>query len=300
LKVVLRSFVALALTVLAADLCCAAEADGGDKPKSLIDKKTAAATELTPSNDQKGDRRDAAPVDPLHDPAMTDKNKIEYFSGKPSELMRGRTGLIDKRSANAMRLTRPHNKKGSQPDSAPADQAHDAATTDTDRIEYFSAPGAKKAGASLIDKKTAIAIGLIRPHKPHDGWHQTARVNYEYSGAQADHALNASPTLRERHLFDGAAFATRQTHSFAGPEVSPLLAHQGAMPKSFGAAPNGKVWQPSATSGIPRYGFTAHDSVIGSTVMKHSPSMLVAVGGPTKGRGTAALNGTDMRAKQPH
>lgn len=140
----------------------------------------------------------------------------------------------------------------------------------------------------LINKKTAAAIGLSRPHTPRDG---------RPGAAPANHALGAATTEQVRN-FGAAAFATRKAQSFTGTWVSPLVARQGLAPKRFVVAPNAKVWQPPATSPIPRFGFTAHDSVIGGTVMKRPRSMLTAVGGATKGKGTAAINGTSVRAKQ--
>ena len=140
----------------------------------------------------------------------------------------------------------------------------------------------------LINKKTAAAIGLSRPHTPRDG---------RPGAAPANHALGAATTEQVRN-FGAAAFATRKAQSFTGTWVSPLVARQGLAPKRFVVAPNAKVWQPPATSPIPRFGFTAHDSVIGGTVMKRPRSMLTAVGGATKGKGTAAIDGTSVRAKQ--
>lgn len=139
---------------------------------------------------------------------------------------------------------------------------------------------------SLIDKKTAGAIGLTHPHKPRDG---------RLGAAPANRAPGAATTVGN---FGAAAFATRKPQSFTGTWVSPLVAGQGLAPKRFVVAPNAKVWQPPATSRVPRFGFTAHDAVIGGTVMKRPSSMLTAVGGATKGKGTAALNGTGIRAKQ--
>ena len=159
-------------------------------------------------------------------------------------------------------------------------------------------PVDKKTGTSLIDKKTAAAIGLTRPHKPKGGRHDAAR--WKNDKADARHGFKAPPDVDSaKHVLgvkseffhhtpglqpDDAKYAPVARAAFV-----PLQAHSpGPDVKNLTRVPIVKTSLPPAFN------------VVGGTVMKQHTSTLVAIGGATTGKRTGEINGVSIRAKQQH
>ncbi len=163
-------------------------------------------------------------------------------------------------------------------------------------------PVDKKTGTSLIDKKTAVAIGLTRPHKPKDGHHEAAhwekdwqkdKVNPWHS-SKAPHDANSAkyvpwvkPELshyRPEFQLDSGKYAPVSNPAFVPSQAlnpRPIV-------KSWAGAPIVK------TALLPAF------NVVGGTIMKQHSSTLVAIGGATTGKRTGEINGASIRVKQPH
>ncbi|MGP0060990.1 MAG: hypothetical protein ACLPID_17070 [Beijerinckiaceae bacterium] len=154
----------------------------------------------------------------------------------------------------------------------------------------------KKTTTSLIDKKTAAAIGLTRPHTAKGDWRDAA---YGKKGKP--------DTPQGPHALPNADFARNIT------AVSLALSHRGpGFQPDFGknVSAGNALFVPSQASNpgpvvkrwvgtpIVKTALPPAFNVVGGTVMKHPTSMLAAIGGATTGKRSGEVNGTSIRAKQ--
>jgi hypothetical protein len=143
----------------------------------------------------------------------------------------------------------------------------------------------KKIG--LIDKKTATAIGLTRPH------HQ------KLSPFVAHHAINASltqPTARTLPQTLPAANSPKTSPQFNTTPVSLQSGHPAHMLQGLASTPIVKA-SPPTPGHASQFAFLPHEAVVGGTVMKHPTSMLAAIGGMARSKGIGEINGTNIRPK---
>jgi len=164
-------------------------------------------------------------------------------------------------------------------------------------------PDDKKTRTSLIDKKTAAAIGLTRPHTAKGGWRDAGRWKkdgaresaHRKNGQAADPPQGATDPAKNVPWV-GLALAHRGpafTPGFA--KHAPLASAVFVPSRAADPAPTVKRWAgaPSLkTSPLPVF------NVVGGTVMKQHTSTLVAIGGATTGKRTGEINGTSIKAKQ--
>jgi hypothetical protein len=138
---------------------------------------------------------------------------------------------------------------------------------------------------SLIDKKTATAIGLTRPHHP-------TPIQFV-----AHHAIDASLTRQSSKALP-AANTPKTVPVFNATPVSLQSGHPGHALQGLAGTPIVKASPPTPSR---TFQFTSvpHEAVVGGTVMKRPTSMLASIGGMAKNKGTGEINGTNIRPK-PH
>jgi len=174
------------------------------------------------------------------------------------------------------------------------------------------------ATAGLINKKTAVAIGLARPHDPKGGPFKVAPRNgiagaptnagsQNVGGGAAAVAARNAPNLNAATVpgtnapvgaGTGTGTGTVKNVSVAAPAPAPQATGSGPAGPTGSIGQTGSTMKSSvlvpATKPSPPPGPAAHDGVIGGAGTNHSTSMLAAVGGPATVKGTAVINGTSM------
>jgi hypothetical protein len=139
------------------------------------------------------------------------------------------------------------------------------------------------ARSSLISKKQEAAIRLTHPQAPRGGRHNSVLRNGAARTATAADAQKAGTGAGA-----GAAAVTTRNASIVGATaVAP------AVPADHAAlrAPAFSVKPPPVAA--------AHDAVISGIGVKHATSTLAALGGAATGsKGTAVVNGTNVRPKK--
>ena len=140
---------------------------------------------------------------------------------------------------------------------------------------------AATARSSLISKKQEAAIRLTHPQAPRGGaWLNRAPRNT---------AVRTAPSMDAQKAGAAAAVVPMRNASIVN-----VTAAIPAVPADHAAlrAPVFRITPPPIAA--------AHDAVISGTGFKHSLSTLASVGGAATGKGTAVINGTSVRPKQPH
>jgi len=138
------------------------------------------------------------------------------------------------------------------------------------------------AHSSLISKKQEAAIRLAHPKEPRGGRHNSVPRNGAARTATAADAQKAGTGTGA-----GAAAVTTRNASIVGAmAVAPAAIAAPAL-----RAPAFSVKPPPVAA--------VHDAVISGTNVKHSLSTLASVGGAATGsKGTAVVNGTNVRPKK--
>jgi hypothetical protein len=140
---------------------------------------------------------------------------------------------------------------------------------------------AATAGSSMIGKKQAAAIRLAHPQAPRGG----ARLNRAPRNT-AVHTATAADAQKA-----GAAAAVVPTRNASIVNVTAAIPAVPAAPAAALRAPAFSVKPPPVAA--------AHDAVISGIGVKHATSTLAALGGAATGsKGTAVVNGTNVRPKK--
>lgn len=162
-------------------------------------------------------------------------------------------------------------------------------------------PGEKKVSGTVIDKKTAMAIGLTRPHHGKDGWHE-AKHDKHHDGSDKDEKFHKDGS---DHWKVNANGVKDPGPAWQGPKGFPGADTGKTLPpgKPVLAAPQGlsPILTAKSVAGTPfvKTAVLPPTNVVGGTVMKRHTSTMVALGGATTGKGTGQINGTALRLK-PH
>jgi hypothetical protein len=153
------------------------------------------------------------------------------------------------------------------------------------------------ARSSLISKKQEAAIRLAHPKEPRGGRHNSVPRNgaaRTATAADAQKAGTGTGTGAVSHAgvdagtgAGAAAVTTRNTSIVSATAVAPAAI---AAPALRGA-PVFRVTPPPIAA--------IHDAVISGIGVKHATSTLASVGGAATGsKGTAVVNGTNVRPKK--
>ena len=156
---------------------------------------------------------------------------------------------------------------------------------------------AATARSSVIGKKQAAAIRLAHPQEPRGGRHNSVPRNgaaRTATAADAQKAGTGAGTGAVSHAgvdartgAGAAAVTTRNASIVSATAVTPAAI---AAPALRGA-PVFSVTPPPIAA--------AHDAVISGIGVKHATSTLAALGGAATGsKGTAVVNGTNVRPKK--
>jgi hypothetical protein len=133
------------------------------------------------------------------------------------------------------------------------------------------------ARSSLTSKQLKAATRLAHPQAP-----KGSRLNR----VPRNTAVRTAPAASAQKTGTGAAVvATRNASTVGATAAVP------GVPAVQASAFRVKPLPPVAAD---------HDAVISGTGFKHSLSTLASVGGAATGKGTAVINGTSVRPKQPH
>jgi hypothetical protein len=145
---------------------------------------------------------------------------------------------------------------------------------------------AATARSSMISKKQEAAIRLTHPQAPRGGRHNSVPRNGAARTATAADAQKAG-TGTDAGTGAGAVAVTTRNASIVGAmAVAPAAIAAPAL-----RAPAFSVKPPPVAA--------VHDAVISGTNVKHSLSTLASVGGAATGsKGTAVVNGTNVRPKK--
>jgi hypothetical protein len=143
------------------------------------------------------------------------------------------------------------------------------------------------ARSSLISKKQEAAIRLTHPQAPRGGRHNSVLRNGAARTATAVDAQKAGTgTGAGAGTGTGAAAVTTRNASIVGATAVAPAAIAAAL-----RAPAFSVKPPPVAA--------AHDAVISGIGVKHATSTLAALGGAATGsKGTAVVNGTNVRPKK--
>ena len=138
---------------------------------------------------------------------------------------------------------------------------------------------AATARSSLISKKQEAAIRLTHPQAPRGG----ARLNR----SPRNTAVRTAPSMDAQKAGAAAAVVPMRNASIVNVTA--------AIP----AVPVGPALRAPAFSAKPPPVAAAHDAVISGIGVKHATSTLAALGGAATGsKGTAVVNGTNVRPKK--
>jgi len=142
------------------------------------------------------------------------------------------------------------------------------------------------ARSSLISKKQEAAIRLAHPKEPRGGRHNSVPRNGAARTATAADAQKAG-TGTDAGTGAGAVAVTTRNASIVGAmAVAPAAIAAPAL-----RAPAFSVKPPPVAA--------VHDAVISGISVKHATSTLAALGGAATGsKGTAVVNGTNVRPKK--
>ena len=142
------------------------------------------------------------------------------------------------------------------------------------------------ARSSLISKKQEAAIRLAHPKEPRGGRHNSVPRN---GAARTATAADAQKAGTGTGAGTGAAAAVVPMRNASIVNVT------AAIP----AVPVGPALRAPAFSAKPPPVAAAHDAVISGIGVKHATSTLASVGGAATGsKGTAVVNGTNVRPKK--
>jgi len=152
------------------------------------------------------------------------------------------------------------------------------------------------ARSSLISKKQEAAIRLAHPQAPRGGRHNNVPRNgaaRTATAADAQKAGTGTGTGAVSHAgvdagtgAGAAAVTTRNTSIVSATAVAPAAIVAPAL-----RAPAFSVKPPPVAA--------AHDAVISGIGVKHATSTLASIGGAATGsKGTAVVNGTNVRPKK--
>ena len=137
---------------------------------------------------------------------------------------------------------------------------------------------AATARSSMISKKQEAAIRLAHPQAPRGG----ARLNR----APRNSAVRTAPAMDAQKAGAAAAVVPMRNASIVN-----VTAAIPAVPAAPLRAPAFRITPPPIAA--------AHDAVISGIGVKHATSTLAALGGATTGsKGTAVVNGTNVRPKK--
>ncbi len=147
------------------------------------------------------------------------------------------------------------------------------------------------ARSSLISKKQEAAIRLTHPQAPRGGarLNRAPRNGAARTATAADAQKAGTGTVAGPGTGAGAAAVTTRNASIVGATaVAPAAI---AAPAAALRGPAFSVKPPPVAA--------AHDAVISGIGVKHATSTLAALGGAATGsKGTAAVNGTNVRPKK--
>jgi hypothetical protein len=145
------------------------------------------------------------------------------------------------------------------------------------------------ARSSLISKKQEAAIRLTHPQAPRGGRHNSVLRNgaaRTATAADAQKAGTGTGAGAGAGTGTGAAAVTTRNASIVGATAVAPAAIAAAL-----RAPAFSVKPPPVAA--------AHDAVISGIGVKHATSTLAALGGAATGsKGTAVVNGTNVRPKK--
>ncbi|MGA3342456.1 MAG: hypothetical protein ABSD11_18020 [Methylocella sp.] len=143
------------------------------------------------------------------------------------------------------------------------------------------------AGSSIIGKKQAAAIRLAHPQAPRGG----ARFNR----APRNGAARTATAADAQKAGTGTGAGTGAAAAVVPMRNASIVNVTAAIP----AVPVGPALRAPAFSAKPPPVAAAHDAVISGIGVKHATSTLAALGGAATGsKGTAVVNGTNVRPKK--
>jgi hypothetical protein len=279
MKLALRTLAAAAVWTLAANVCLGAEA-------SSIDEKAPKAI----GHDQQGEVKASSDAK-----AATAASKAAAATASPTTPDRN-SDAVDHRNTATKEADGDTPRVSENPKSAAPHSVHSATGASNSEISAPMAPvhPTLHSSAGVIDKKTAKAIGLLRPPAAKTNAAALSLKNRVNAATPLSQSSRATPSGSI-----GSAAATPRTAAFASfGVIGPTSRGISASPVTHGET-TAKAITPPAPGARPTNLAAMHDAVINGTNVRHSTSTLTGIGGAANVKTAAVINGNAIHIK-PH